>query len=152
MTSLASRLLDFLDERLDHMLEAPSMWGAGESVELQILQLLEVRALILAPAHAAGWRAVQPEYERFLARQFPGSPPTTLSVRLGARQDQLTAVLGQFIEAQRAAYARSDDERNADEIRTVEGLLELGRRAAGRVSGRRDTHGDRLVRLGELPR
>lgn len=150
MTALASRLLDFVDERLDHMLEAPSMWGSGESVELQILQLLELRALILEPAHTASWRAVQPEYERFLATRFPGAPPTTLAALLGARQDQLVPVLAQFVEAQRGARPRSSIERNADEIRVVERLLELGRIAAQRETGRRDTHGDRLVRLVRL--
>jgi hypothetical protein len=104
MIPLVSRLLEFVDERLDHMLEAPDMWGTGESVELQILQLLEVRVLLLEPAQADDWRSVQSDYEHFLAMQFPGAPPTTLSALLGDRQDELTARLGQFIAAQRAAH------------------------------------------------
>jgi hypothetical protein len=152
MTLLASRLLDFVDERLDDMLEAPEMWGSGESVELQILQLLEIRALVLEPTPEVGWRSVQASYERYLATRFPGAPPTTLAALLGKHQDQLTTILRGFVESQRSAFPRSSSERNADEIRSVERLLELGRLAAERETKRRDTYGERLVELAERSR
>ncbi len=104
MTDLASRLLEFVDDRLDHMLEAPDMWGSGESVELQILQLLEMRVLLLEPEQAEGWRSVQSDYEHFRTKQFPGAPPTTLSVLLEERPGELTTLLGQFVAAQRDVH------------------------------------------------
>ena len=151
MSSFVSKLLDFIDERLVHMLDAPEMWGSGESVELQILQLLELRVLVLEPAgKPSQWRRVQADYERFLAIKFPGSPPTTLSALLGhGRQDELPALLRQFVEAQREVLMRVYEERNVDEIENVRALLELGRIMGERDANRRDTFGDRPVRLGE---
>ncbi len=113
MTDLASRLLEFVDDRLDHMLEAPAMWGSGESVELQILQLLEMRVVLLEPEQAEGWRSVQSDYEHFLAKQFPGAPPMTLSALLEERPGELTTLLGQFVAAQRDAH-RPVPVRNGD--------------------------------------
>lgn len=109
MTSLDSVLLDFVDARLDHMLEAPEMWGSTESVELQILQLLEVRSLVLDPDQTDGWRSVQVDYERFLAAELPDSPPTTLAARLGNRQGELTTLLGRFVAAQRGSRRPARD-------------------------------------------
>jgi hypothetical protein len=53
MTPLGSRLLCFIDERLQHMLDAPEMWGSNESVEFQLLQLLEIR--LLDHRRECGW-------------------------------------------------------------------------------------------------
>lgn len=62
---LRSRVLRFIDERLQHMLDAPEMWGSRASVELQILQLLEVRLLVVgAPTRPLHDREVQLDYER----------------------------------------------------------------------------------------
>jgi len=105
--TLATTLLRFVDERLDQMLEAPEMWGADESVELQILQLLEIRFLITAqPRSQADWRQVQADYEHFLADHLPGSPPTTLTARLGAeRRPELWSLLTAFVVASSIRYA-----------------------------------------------
>ncbi|HSK03375.1 MAG TPA: hypothetical protein VK932_19120 [Kofleriaceae bacterium] len=103
-------MLDFVDDRLDHMLEAPDMWGSGESVELQILQLLEMRVLLLEPDQEEGWRSVQTDYEHFLAKQFPGAPPTILSVLLEDRSGELTTLLGQFVAAQRDVHRPGPDQ------------------------------------------
>jgi hypothetical protein len=151
MSSFVSKLLDFIDERLSHMLDAPEMWGSGESVELQILQLLELRVLVLEPTgKPSQWRLVQADYERFLATKFPSSPPTTLSALLGdGREDELPVLLRQFVEAQQQVFVRVNEERNVDEIESVKALLELGRIMGERDASRRDTFGDRPVRLGE---
>ena len=102
--ALATTLLRFIDERLDQMLEAPQLWGADESVELQILQLLEIRFLIVSPGRPENWRQVQGDYERFLEEPLAGSPPTTLTARLGPeRRSDLWPLLTAFVAEQRDA-------------------------------------------------
>lgn len=148
--ALAATLLRFVDERLDHMLEAPEMWGADESVELQILQLLEIRLLIVAPPRSHdGWRHVQLDYERFLDERFPGSPPTTLTARLGAeRRRELWPLLAAFVAAQRLQHqARAAVDRNLEEIQAIDRLLAAARAAWEAEQDRRDTHGSKSVRL-----
>ena len=151
MTSLRSRLLCFIDERLQHMLDAPEMWGSNESVELQILQLLEVRLLVVGastrPLHG---RDVQLDYERFLAERFPGAPPITLSALLGSqRQGDFTTLLAEFIAAQRAKHpeATAAVQRNADELRAIERLLDAARSSIESERTRRDTYGDKPVKV-----
>ena len=148
--TLATTLLRFVDERLDQMLEAPEMWGADESVELQILQLLEIRFLITAqPRSQADWRQVQADYEHFLADHLPGSPPTTLTARLGAeRRPELWSLLTAFVVAQRQQHpVRAAVDRNLEEIQAIDRLLAVARSAWEAERERRDTHGSRPVRL-----
>ena len=148
--ALAATLLRFIDDRLDHMLEAPEMWGADESVELQLLQLLEIRLLIAAPPRSQdGWRQVQADYERFLDEHFPGSPPTTLTARLGAeRRRELWPLLATFVGAQRMQHqARTAVDRNLEEIQAIDRLLAAARAAWEAERDRRDTHGSKPVRL-----
>jgi hypothetical protein len=150
--TLATTLLRFVDERLDQMLEAPEMWGADESVELQILQLLEIRFLIAAPPRSqADWRQVQVDYEHFLADHLPGSPPsaTTLTARLGAeRRQELSPLLTAFVVAQRLQHpVRAAVDRNLAEIPAIDRLLAAARLAWEAEQDRRDTHGSKPVRL-----
>lgn len=146
---LAATLLRFVDERLDQMLEAPQLWGADESVELQILQLLEIRFLIVSPRGPENWRQVQGDYERFLEEQLPGSPPTTLTARLGAeRRAELWPLLTAFVAEQRTRrYADAIVDRNLAEIQAIEHLLAAARAAWESERDRDDTHGSRPVRL-----
>jgi hypothetical protein len=147
--ALAATLLRFIDDRLDHMLEAPEMWGADESVELQILQLLEIRLLIMAPPRSQdGWRQVQHDYERFLDEHFPGSPPTTLTARLGAqRHRELRSLLAAFVAAQRLQHQVRAVDRNLEEVQAIDRLLAAARAAWEAERDRRDTHGSKPVRL-----
>lgn len=148
--ALAATLLRFVDDRLDHMLEAPEMWGADESVELQILQLLEIRLLIVAPSrNQDDWRQVQRDYERFLDERFPGSSPTTLTARLGAeRRRELWSLLAAFVVAQRAQHqVRGSGDRNLEEIQAIDRMLSAARAAWEAEPDRRDTHGSKPVRL-----
>ena len=148
--TLATTLLRFVDERLDQMLEAPQLWGADESVELQILQLLEIRLLVTAPPRGPeDWRQVQLDYERFLADHLPGSPPTTLTARLGAeRRPELWSLLTAFVVAQRLQHpVRTAVDRNLEEIQAIDRLLAAARLAWEAERERRDTHGSKPVRL-----
>jgi hypothetical protein len=148
--ALAATLLRFVDDRLDHMLEAPETWGADESVELQILQLLEIRLLVAAPPRTQDdWRQVQLDYERFLDERFPGSPPTTLTARLGAeRRGELWPLLTTFVVAQRLQHpVRATADRNVEEIQAIDRLLTAARASWEAERDRRDTHGSKPVRL-----
>jgi len=103
MTQAEARLLKFIDDRLERMLSAPEMWGANESVELQVLQLLELRVVLLTPADAPHrWRQVQRDYVRYLAGVFPEGRPETLSVLLVSsdRANEFQALLARFARQQ----------------------------------------------------
>jgi hypothetical protein len=103
MTSVEGRLLRYIDERLMDMIQAPEMWGANESVELQIIQLLEVRYLVLNPlAQGTRSRQVFHAYVGFLAARFPDDPPEPLSALLAryGREPEFAALLGNFVQAQ----------------------------------------------------
>ncbi|TMQ14590.1 MAG: hypothetical protein E6J90_01830 [Deltaproteobacteria bacterium] len=148
--ALAATLLRFVDERLDHMLEAPQLWGADESVELQILQLLEIRLLIAAQRQGPeDWRQVQLDYERFLAEQLPGSPPITLTARLGAeRRGELWSLLAAFVAMQRQQHlVRAGVDQNLEQIQAIDRLLAAARADWEAEQDRRDTYGSKPVRL-----
>lgn len=101
--TVEARVLGFIESRLESMLRAPGLWGSDESVELQVLQLLELRLVVLAPLPEPGRdRRVQDDYERYVAGLFPGDPPETLSSLLAARgrQGELPDLLRRFVEQQ----------------------------------------------------
>ena len=79
MTTLPSTIAAWADARIAEMLAAPRMWGSDESVELQILQLHEIRALAMRPAQELeSPRGVLEAYQSFLRRKFPNAPPAPL--------------------------------------------------------------------------
>jgi hypothetical protein len=125
-----STILAFITERLQHMIKAPQMWGAYESVELQILQLLEVRAIVLATsAEQLGSQDVQDHYVAYLAARFPGAPPTTLSTLLAHREQEITPILSEFVisecesQDRRLRNAEILRSRNQDEFDKIETML-----------------------------
>ena len=88
MSQLARVLRDWLDKRLKSLVERPEMWGDRESVELQVLQLLEVRALVSdATRDEDSLRQIQDGYIAFLNERFPDTPPVTLAERLSEHAD-----------------------------------------------------------------
>ena len=79
MSSLQTTLLGWVDARLAALLEAPRMWGSYEAVELQALQLFELRALIRRPEQElTDPRRVLETYAAFLRQQFPQHPQEPL--------------------------------------------------------------------------
>ena len=135
MSWIVSKLIDFIDERLDHMIEAPGMWGSSESVELQILQLLEIRSLVLgAPNAQSHWHHVQTDYERFIAAHLPGALPTTLTALLDQEPGKLFPLLAQFVAEQRRAQSSGDplQSRNAWEFFVIETIMAKMRPASER--------------------
>jgi hypothetical protein len=78
MTTLRDTVVRWVDQRIEAVLAAPPMWGSPEAVELQVLLLLEVRALALRPDQTlAEPRRVLDTYIAHLAQRFPqgGSRP-----------------------------------------------------------------------------
>jgi hypothetical protein len=152
MTWVVSKLIDFIDERLNHMIEAPGMWGSSESVELQILQLLEIRSLVLgAPDAQSHWHQVQTDYERFIAVHFPGAPPTTLTVLLGQEPSRLIPLLARFVAEQRCVQpSRNPTQiRNTWEIAMVESLVTRIRAAVESERDRPESYDLRPVKVSD---
>lgn len=150
MTSVESNLIGFIDDRLSHMLEAPGMWGSSESVELQVLQLLEIRALLLGPPDLQShWRHVQTDYERFIAEQFPGAPPTTLTALLDEELDKVIPLLARFVAEQRRVQPSRNpiQIRNAWEITMVESFVDKIRAAVESERERSESYDLRPVKV-----
>ena len=108
MKPLSDTLVEYIDGRLDAMLGAPQMWGTDEAVELQVLQLVDLRALALLPEIRSGQpRATLDAYFRFLRHRFPDAPTMNLAALLEqqGRQGELAPILAEF-RAQMAAAVR----------------------------------------------
>lgn len=103
MSLLQRTLLGFIDERLESLLRVPEMWGSDESVELQLLQLLEFRLLTLSPSLKEEVARVQQEYVQYVRGMFPGEPPESLATLLSrhGRGAELTGVLRGFVDMER---------------------------------------------------
>ncbi|QRN98019.1 hypothetical protein JRI60_02795 [Archangium violaceum] len=81
MSSLKDTVVTYVDEQLRAILAAPGMWGSDESVEMQVLQLLEFRSVTLRPElEKREPRTVLDAYHRFLKEHFKGAPPYPLFV------------------------------------------------------------------------
>ena len=111
MSGLRQTLLDFIDTRIQSMLARPAAWGSAESIELQVLQLIEIRALTLHPDTEPQrvFKLLQRAYERFIEDNLAGSGPEPLAVILQQR-DRSTdfgALLHQFVTSW--DYARRDE-------------------------------------------
>jgi len=69
-----------IDQSLDLLTGAPRMWGSPESMELQVLLLLEMRAVASRPHVMRGRPSgLRDAYEQFIRSLFPDAPPMMLS-------------------------------------------------------------------------
>jgi len=111
MSELRQVLLQFIDERIRQMLARPPAWGSEENVELQVLQLLEVRALALHPdiEPQSLFKLLQRAYERFIKDAIDGSDPELLAVILQKRNRlaEFGPLLGRFVASWE--YAQRDE-------------------------------------------
>jgi len=95
--SLPHALRGWLDRRMDEMLSAPRMWGSDESIELQILLLLELKSFVRHPSSLNNDpRRVIDAYLGFLRDRFPSRPNMPLHQLLSAEPQQFSAVLSEF--------------------------------------------------------
>ena len=80
MRGLLDTLVGWIDERMKNMLATPRAWGSDEAIEIQVLRLLEFRALVLRPeleAEAPGH--LVDAYMAYLATTYPAKPNQPLS-------------------------------------------------------------------------
>lgn len=100
------RLLQFIDARIESILHRPTAWGSLESVEDQILQLLELRHFVLDPrkdpqTNAPDTRPLMCRYTRYISRVLPKSTAEPLSSQLTARgrTEEFSALMRQFVQS-----------------------------------------------------
>jgi hypothetical protein len=75
MKGLRDTIVGWVDRRIEDMLAAPRMWGSDEAVEMQLLVLLEMRALATRPdQELANPSRILDAYNAYLAKRFPAKP------------------------------------------------------------------------------
>lgn len=139
MTTSEQRLVRFIEKRLKQFLATPEMWGSDESVELQVIQLLEIRLLLLTGStNFAQADQIMQQYLRFLARQFPNNPPEPLPLLLArhGRGEEFKNILNQFVDQEQyrpQELAREIHSRETDGLKvrlasseTAQGSIPLG--------------------------
>lgn len=75
MSALRDTLLHWIDKRTSDMLAAPRAWGSDEAIEMQVLLLLQFRALTLRPDFDHGDPgSLVDAYMEYLAMAYPKHP------------------------------------------------------------------------------
>ncbi len=104
-----AKVVRFVKIRLERLLATPDLWGPPESVELQVLLLLEVRLAAMGLPDEDVYRLPR-RYKSYLNDVVDG-PPTTLARRLGLKSratQQFTEVLRSFVERETGALVDSE--------------------------------------------
>ena len=84
MSDFREDLVRWIDERLSHILDAPPMWGCPEAVELQVIQLIQIRALAQgASPELSRPGGVFDAYLAYLREGFPRQPQRPLFELIG---------------------------------------------------------------------
>lgn len=100
--------LAFVESRLDAILAYPAGWGPVDSLEPQVLTLLELR-LVLIEAQG-DTEAVQARYLEYVNAAVGGSSALPLAARLESNTPRVVEVLKAFAACERASQ---DDLRRA---------------------------------------
>ena len=111
MGSLRETIVSHVDEQLHSMFATPGMWGSDESVELQALQLLQVRSVSIRPDFEKNNPGhVLDSFHRFLKTEFPGAPshPLFCLVEELHRQREFIPLLRKFCEQIQSEMDSSD--------------------------------------------
>lgn len=75
MSALRDTILHWIDKRTSDMLAAPRAWGSDEAIEMQVLLLLQFRALTLRPDFDHGDPgSLVDSYMEYLTRAHPKHP------------------------------------------------------------------------------
>lgn len=75
MKGLRGAILGWIEERTNDLLETPRAWGSDEAVEMQVLLLLELRALVLQPERELeSPRRILDTYLAYLNKTYPRKP------------------------------------------------------------------------------
>lgn len=138
MTAGERRLLEFIGARLEAMLHRPDQWGPPLVVEQLVLQLLEMRALVLDPAAEVNQKhRIIRSFVRFMKESVPDATPEPLAVQLErqGRGAEFANILQKFVDRElseamgeklRAAEELDQQQQPGDPaIERAERLLEL---------------------------
>jgi hypothetical protein len=142
------RLLAFVATRLESMLRRPAVWGSLHSVEERILQLLELRRVLLVPSvSASDTKLLLRAYVKFVASVLEGATaePLALQLERQGRAAEFTALMGKFVEAELAMFlvevrrepSSGDANETPMELDTIARVLESLRLDAEAHAGRR---------------
>ena len=107
-SSIARKTLDYISTRLESMLRRPAVWGTNESVEDQVLQLLEIRRL-LVDASCSDITVRQDLMRRYVdfISTITIPYPQSLSVRLRhcGRESEFCTILKQFVNLELTTHS-----------------------------------------------
>ena len=101
------RVLEFIASRLESMLRRPAVWGSLLSVEERILQLLELRRVLLVPSASANdTQRLMRTYTQFIAGALDNATAEPLAIQLERRgkSAEFATFMSKFIDAERAAF------------------------------------------------
>jgi hypothetical protein len=107
MSPAEDRLLTFVASRLESMLRRPAVWGSLLSVEERILQLLELRRVLLVPTlSASDTHQLLRSYSRFISEALDDATVEPLASQLEqrGRADEFTAIMTKFVERELAEF------------------------------------------------
>lgn len=110
---LGQQIAAWVERRIGEILAAPRMWGAGlEAVELQLLTLMEVRALAVNfDREFEQPRRILDEYVRLLGKRFPELPNRPLHALVGEEGDHdFVAIARELSEALRGPVPVAEDD------------------------------------------
>lgn len=132
MSPAEDRLLGFVASRLESMLRRPAIWGSLLSVEERILQLLELRRVLLVPSLSANdTHRLLRSYAQFISEILDDATVEPLASQLEqrGRADEFSAVMGKFVERELAEFlvdtARSEEPaiERTEQVETMERIL-----------------------------
>lgn len=93
-------LLEFVESRLEAILTYPGGWGSLDSLEPQVLTLLEIRLVVVEPQ--GDTEAVQARYLDYVDAAVGGSRTLPLAARLPPGAERVVEVLRGFAANERA--------------------------------------------------
>ena len=139
MSPVENRLLAFVASRLESMLRRPAIWGSLLSVEERILQLLELRRVLLVPSMSADdTHQLLRSYSRFISEALDDATVEPLASQLEqrGRAGEFSVFMRRFVERELAEFLvdidHSEDPaiERAERIETMDRILTLMREDA----------------------
>ena len=132
MSPAEDRLLAFVASRLESMLRRPAIWGSLLSVEERILQLLELRRVLLVPSLSVNdTHQLLRSYSRFISEILDDATVEPLASQLEqrGRAGEFTVLMGKFVERELAEFlvdtVRSEEPaiERAEHVETMDRIL-----------------------------
>lgn len=85
------RTLAWIETRLGALFAAPGMWGSAEAVEMQVMQLWDLRHFLHTPRPEP--RAVLDRYVAWLGVRYPRRPKEPLHEILMGDEEEMTLLV-----------------------------------------------------------